>query len=223
MLTLFTSGSTDEPKVVNHSWEYIKECAAASIQEINLTDNDRVIDVFPANTIAHYTITAYPAQQAGAKLLSSNFNPYSYVENFKKFNPTVISLIPKHLELLKNTKGFADLDMSSVRYMVTGSSPITQDFIDAFTSKGVQTVANWYGMTEVPPPVFVGYNTPEFDLRTINADRHHIMFMPIGGYHGNLQQCYINGKATGDLFELGPCRFAQRIKQSDGDTWKTTV
>jgi|TARA_B100001094_G_scaffold40088_1_gene34679 long-subunit acyl-CoA synthetase (AMP-forming) len=223
MLTLFTSGSTDEPKQVTHSWDYIKECAAASIKEIQLTSQDRVLDVFPANTIAHYTITAYPAQLAGAKLLSANFNPYSYIENFKKFQPTYLSLIPKHLELLKNTKGFADLDMSCVRYMVTGSSTITQDFIDAFTSKGVQTVANWYGMTEVPPPVFVGYNTPEFDLSTVDQDRYHIMFMPAGGYSGDLQQCYINGKATGDLFKLGPCRFAQRMKKLNGDTWKTTV
>ena len=103
MLTLFTSGSTDEPKQVTHSWDKINECARASIKEIGLTSDDRVLDVFPANTIAHYTITAYPSQLAGANLLSANFNPYSYVENFKKFQPTVISLIPKHLELLKQT------------------------------------------------------------------------------------------------------------------------
>lgn len=223
MLTLFTSGSTDEPKQVTHSWDYIKECAAFSIKEIQLTSEDRVLDVYPANTIAHYTITAYPAQLAGAKLLSANFNPYSYVENFKKFQPTYISLIPKHLELLKQTKGFDSLDMSSVRYMVTGSNKIEQEFIDAFTSKGVQTVANWYGMTEVPPPVFIGYNSSKFDLTTIDQNRHHIMFMPAGGYNGNLQQCYINGKATGDLFEMDPVRFFKRAKDANGRTWKTEV
>lgn len=221
MLTLFTSGSTDEPKQVTHSWDTINECARASIREIGLTKEDRVLDVFPANTIAHYTITSYPAQLAGSKLLSAVFNPYSYVENFKKFQPTVISLIPKHLELLKQTKGFDTLDMSSVRYMVTGSNKIEQEFIDTFKNKGVQTVANWYGMTEVPPPVFIGYNSTEFDLQTIDEERFHVMFMPVG--FTNLHECYINGKATGDLFEMNPVRFVKRAKEANGETWKTEV
>jgi len=36
MLTLFTSGSTDQPKVVKHSWEYINRCAERSVREIGL-------------------------------------------------------------------------------------------------------------------------------------------------------------------------------------------
>ena len=212
MLTLFTSGSTDQPKQVSHSWEEINECARASIREIGLTKEDRVLDVFPANTIAHYTITSYPAQLAGSKLLSANFNPYSYVENFKKFQPTVISLIPKHLELLKQTKGFDTLDMSSVRYMVTGSNKIEQEFIDTFKTKGVQTVANWYGMTEQPPPVFLGYNTESFD------------FTPKKGYSVDFAddgECIINGFATGDIFDVANKKFLRRKQESTGNTWKT--
>lgn len=221
MLTLFTSGSTDEPKQITHSWDYIKDCAFATIREMHLTADDRVLDVFPANTIAHYTITAYPAQLVGAHILSSVFNPYSYVENFKKFKPTIISLIPKHLELLEQTKGFKDLDMSCVRYMVTGSNKISQSFIDTFRQKGVQTVANWYGMTEAPPPIFIGYNTEHFDLTTVDQRRHHVMMMPVGftGYH----ECYINGKATGDLFSMNPVTFVKRVKEPNGETWKTAI
>ena len=218
-LTLFTSGSTDEPKEVKHSWDYIKECATKSIKEIGLTKHDRVLDVFPANTIAHYTITALPAFLSGAQHVSSNFSTYTYPELFNRVKPTVIALIPRHLELLSNTKAFKQLDMSSVRYMVTGSSKIEQSFIDAFRERGVQTVANWYGMTEFPPPVMIGYNSTSFDLNTIKDD--HVMFYPIS--FSSLHECYINGKATGDLFEMNPVRFVKRAKETNGQTWKTKV
>jgi long-subunit acyl-CoA synthetase (AMP-forming) len=218
-LTLFTSGSTDEPKEVKHSWDYIKECATKSIKEIGLTKDDIVLDVFPANTIAHYTITALPAFLSGAQHVSSNFSTYTYPELFNRVKPTVIALIPRHLELLSNTKAFKQLDMSSVRYMVTGSSKIEQSFIDAFRERGVQTVANWYGMTEFPPPVMIGYNSTSFDLNTIKDD--HVMFYPISS--SSLHECYINGKATGDLFEMNPVRFVKRAKETNGQTWKTKV
>jgi hypothetical protein len=47
------------------------------------------------------------------------------------------------------------------------------------------------------------------------------MFMPVG--FTNLHECYINGKATGDLFETNPVRFVKRAKEANGETWKTEV
>ena len=220
-ITLYTSGSTDQPKEVTHSWKYINQCANDSIQEIGLNEDDVVLDVFPANTIAHWTITAYPSVLSGAQYVCSNFTPYTYIQAFKRLQPSYIALIPRHLELLQSVKGFKDLDMSCVRYMVTGSNKIDQNFIDEFKNRGVQTVANWYGMTEVPPPVMIGYNTSEFDLSTINQEKHHVMFIPVG--YSGLQECYINGVATGDLFEIDPVRFVKRAKTANGQTWKTEV
>lgn len=219
-ITLYTSGSTDQPKQITHSWDYIKQCAYASIKEIGLTEKDTVLDVFPGNTIAHYTITGLPALLSGAQYVCSNFTPYTYIEQFKRTQPSYIALIPRHLELLQSTKGFADLDMSCVRYMVTGSNSIEQSFINTFREHGVQTVANWYGMTEAPPPIMIGYNSSEFDLDTIDQNKHHVMFQPCG--YSGLNECYINGIATGDLFTTNPVRFARRAKESSGATWKTT-
>jgi acyl-coenzyme A synthetase/AMP-(fatty) acid ligase len=211
-LTLFTSGSTDEPKSVSHSWNYIKKCCEKSVKEIGLTSEDRILDVFPGNTIAHYTITSYPALLSGAHLHTSIFNPYDYIENFKKIQPTYIALIPRHLDILKKTKGFQNLDMSCVRYMVTGSGPITHDFINSFLDKGVKIVANWYGMTECPPPIMIGYNTPYFT----KIDKN-VSFADDG-------ECIINGWYTGDIFDVGDkIKFLRRKNQSNGKTWKTDI
>lgn len=209
-ITLYTSGSTKSPKLVTHT--SIKQHVQRSISEIGLTFKDRVLNVYPANVIANFTVTALPSIIAGAHLFNTNFEPFSYIKIFKEFQPTYISLIPRHYEILSKTKDWENLDMSCVRYMVTGSSNITQTMIDAFRERGVQTVANWYGMTEMPPPVFVGYNTASFD------------FVPREGYTVDFTdegECVINGWPTGDLFDVKNKVFLKRKVTSDGNTWKT--
>jgi long-subunit acyl-CoA synthetase (AMP-forming) len=218
-LILYTSGSTKEPKEVNHSWEYLNSCIKRSIKEIKLTKSDIVLDVYPANTIAHYTVTAMPAKESGAHLISLLFDPFNYIKMFNKYRPTYISLIPRHYEILKKTKGWNDFDMSCVRYMVTGSGKIEQQMIDDFLNRGVQLVANWYGMTEFPPPVMIGYNSTKFNFKTLNQD-DHVMFIPLDN---NLSECVINGRSTGDLFDMNNLEFhSRRIPiNADARTWKT--
>jgi fatty-acyl-CoA synthase len=208
-ISLYTSGSTKEPKLIHH--DSIEKYVLNSIKEIGLTSADRVLNVYPANVIANFTITALPSIIAGSHLFSMNFEPFSYIKIFKEFQPTYISLIPRHYEMLSKTKGWKELDMSCVRYMVTGSSNITQEMIDAFRARGVQTVANWYGMTEMPPPVFVGYNTAEFDFTA--RDGYAVEFTEEG-------ECIVNGWPTGDLFDIKNKLFLRRKIASNGNTWK---
>jgi acyl-coenzyme A synthetase/AMP-(fatty) acid ligase len=182
-----------------------------SVIEIGLRRDDIVLDIFPSNVIAHYTVTAQPAIAAGAHLITANFNPFNYVNLFNQYRPTFISLLPKHIALLEKTKGWESVDMSCVRYMVTGSQIITTEFIEKLKAKGVRTVANWYGMTEMPPPVFVGYDSESFD------------FTPKYGYtveFTDTGECVIDGMFTGDIFDLSTKKFIRRIKQSTNPTWK---
>lgn len=209
-LTLYTSGSTKEPKLVSH--KNMQMHIDRSVQEIGLTSADIVLDVYPANVIAHYTVTAQPSLAAGAHLISLNFEPYNYIKLFKEYQPTYISLIPRHYEVLSKTKEWDNLDMSCVRYMVTGSSKISQEMITAFRDRGVQTVANWYGMTEQPPPVFVGYNTANFDFTAKQG--YAVEFTDQG-------ECVINGFATGDIFDVKQKIFLKRKVATNGNTWKT--
>ena len=209
-ITIFTSGSTKEPKLITH--DSIEQHAQRAVKEIGLTSKDRVLNVFPANVIANFTVTALPALLANSHLFTTNFEPFSYIKIFNEFRPTYISLIPKHYDILSKTKGWETVDMSCVRYMVTGSGKIEQSMINDFRSKGVQTVANWYGMTEMPPPVFVGYNTASFD------------FTPKEGYSvefSNEGECIINGFYTGDIFDVKNKIFLNRKINSNGHTWKT--
>ena len=211
-IVLYTSGTTKEPKLIEHSdmLTHVKR----SVNEIDLKSYDTVLDVFPANVIAHYTVTAQPAIYASARLITSSFEPYNYIRLFRRFSPSVISLIPRHIEILEKTKEWNDLDMGCVRYMITGSQPVSQSMIDSLRSKGVQTVANWYGMTEMPPPVLIGYNSECFD------------FEPKDGYDlefSNEGECIINGIYTNDIFDIKTKKFLKRkVNGNTNNTWKTS-
>lgn len=211
-LTLLTSGTTKAPKQITHSWNYIDQCVQRSIDEIGLSSSDIVLDVFPANTIAHYTVTTMPAFRSNAQVISAKFEATDYIKMFNQYRPTYIALIPRHWELLKESTLWSNWDMSSVRYMVTGSGPVCQPMIDDFINKGVKVVANWYGMTEMPPPVLVGYNSEEFNLS------------PKPGYTVEFKddgECVINGFHTGDIFNVSNKKFLKRKDNSTSTvTWK---
>ena len=213
-LTLLTSGTTKSPKTVTHSWNYIEKFIQASIEEIKLTSKDIVLDVFPGNTIAHYTVTVMPAYRANSKLISAKFEARDYIQKFNNYRPTYIALIPNHWELLKEQPEWKNLDMSCVRYMVTGSGAVPQEMIDDFISKEVKIVANWYGMTEHPPPVFIGYNSESFDF---SPKKDYIIEFKDDG------ECVINGFETGDIFDMSTKKFLKRKIHPAGQTWKNSL
>lgn len=211
-LILFTSGSTKEAKELEHSWEFMNERMDISIKELKLTSDDIVLNVLPFNVIGYHTITAGPAMRVGATLINMNFDPFAYIRMFNKYHPTVIGLIPKHIELLEQTKGFETLDMSCVRYMIMGSQNVPKSMIDTMLSKGVKLVANWYGSTENPPPVLVAYNGTQFD------------FQKSFGYHVGFDQdglCFVNGESTGDMFNLSTKEYSHRLENATNSTWKS--
>ena len=62
-------------------------------------------------------------------------------------------------------------------------------------------------------------NSPSFDLGTIDQNRWHVMFRPMGE-HIRLAECMINGRATGDIFDMDTMQFHSRLDNADGKTWK---
>jgi acyl-coenzyme A synthetase/AMP-(fatty) acid ligase len=210
-LILFTSGSTKEAKELEHDWEFMNERMDISIKELQLTSDDIVLNVLPFNVIGYHTITAGPAMRVGATLINMNFDPYAYIKMFNKYRPTVTALIPRHFELLEYTKGFESLDMSCLRYLITGSQNVTQSMVDTLLAKGVKTVGNWYGSTEHPPPVFIAHNSSVFDFKDY-------------GYHVGFDQdglCYVNGESTGDVFNLSTKEYSHRLQNATNRTWKS--
>jgi acyl-coenzyme A synthetase/AMP-(fatty) acid ligase len=211
-LILFTSGSTSDAKEVIHDREFINERQDISVELLGLTKDDIVLNVIPFNVIGYHVISAGPANRVGATLIQMNFDPYAFIRVFNQYRPTVIALIPKMIELISHTKGFDTLDMSCVRHLIMGSQDVPEDMISMLRAKGVQTIQNWYGSTENPPPVFVATNGTKFDFR--NSYGYQVGFDQDG-------LLYVNGESTGDVFNLETQTYSHRLKDATKSTWKS--
>jgi acyl-coenzyme A synthetase/AMP-(fatty) acid ligase len=211
-LTLYTSGSTGAPKLVYHSAENISLYTCIAAKTIGLTSRDRVLNVLPSHVIGYHVVTAGAAAWANSHLLSVEFNPYMWFKIFREFKPTYTVLIPRHIEILSRLKEWQTVDLSSLRFVVTGSQRVKQEHIDSLLTRGVGHVSNWYGMTEFPPPVLVGHNSESFDLT--HTYGRTVEFTSEG-------ECVIDGHLTGDIFDLATRTFSHRKESATGSTWKT--
>lgn len=213
-LILYTSGSTAGPRQIHHRAESVNKFINMAAKAQGLTSQDRVLNMLPSHVIGYYTVTAGPAMAVGATLCTSEWDPYRWLKLFQEFKPTVTVIIPRHYEILSKLKGWEDLDMSCLRYLVMGAGTVKQEYIDDILSKGVQQVATWYGLTEFPPPVIAGINTDCFDLTRSYGD-YSVEFSDEG-------EIIIDGYLTGDLFDTTTGRFLRRKKEVIGvPNWKT--
>lgn len=198
--------------MVHHLAEDMDLYCRMAAMSIGLRSDDRVLNVLPSHVIGYHVVTAGAAQYAGAHLLTAQFNPYTWFDLFYKFRPTYTVLIPRHIDILSKLKQWRQLDMSCLRYVVTGSQRVEQYHIDSLLHRGVGHVGNWYGMTEFPPPVLIGHNSESFDFDHTHGRR--VEFDSTG-------ECIIDGHRTGDIFDVKNRKFSHRIAAASGQTWKT--
>lgn len=210
--TFKTSGSTGEPKTIVH--DDLTGYAYSACGLYTYTHRDRVLNLYPVDSIAHKTLTAGPMELLGGENYDLEWNPYAFCRTVEEFKPTVVGMAPGHLLQLLKTKDWYSLDMSGVRGVILGAAPVDQHMINQLHWRGVDTVYHTYGMTENPPPVFIGKNTPTFSLRTVNSHLFEVEF-PEGHLH-------INGKPTNDIFDVDgdTITFLRRTEEAVNTTWK---
>lgn len=209
--TFKTSGSTGEPKTIQH--EDLTPYAYNACGLYAYTHRDRVLNLYPTDSIAHKTLTAGPMELLGGEYLDLEWNPYSFCQAVKKFDPTVIGMAPGHLNQLIKTKDWHSLDLTGTR-VILGAAPINQDMLNQLNWRGVATVYHTYGSTENPPPFMVGKNSTSFSLRTVNSHLFNYEFD-----NGHL---YINGEPTNDIFDVDgdTATFVRRTEEAVNATWK---
>jgi acyl-CoA synthetase (AMP-forming)/AMP-acid ligase II len=72
------------------------------------------------------------------------------VETFNKHKPDTMLLFPSNYEQYEN---LSKLDLSHVRYVLTGGSTIPKTFCEKLIEQGVDDVVVIYGLTECLPPI----------------------------------------------------------------------
>ncbi|QOT75547.1 class I adenylate-forming enzyme family protein [Cupriavidus basilensis] len=182
LLLVYTSGSTGHPKGALHTQAGLLANARASWWAHGMTRDDHVLSVLPLFHVGGLCIQTLPALLAGAQVtLHQRFAPDAWLDACAQAQPTLSLMVPATLRAVLEHPGWPGADLSSLRGVMAGSSPIPRTYIDAFHARGV-ALGQVYGATETGPvsvvlrldqakarPGYAGWPQPEVQVRLADA------------------------------------------------------
>ena len=150
---LYTSGTTGRPKGVvlthgNITWNTMNQLA-----HMDIAGTDRAVCVAP---LFHATglgqITLPTLFKGGAVEVLRRFEPGALLRFIGERRVTSFSAVPTMLQMLCEHQDWDGADLSSLRFVNYGGSPVAERVARAWLARGVRVVQG-YGMTEAAPGV----------------------------------------------------------------------
>ena len=183
LLLVYTSGSTGQPKGALHTQAGLLANARASWWAHGMTQDDHILSALPLFHVGGLCIQTLPALLAGAQVtLHQRFAPDAWLAALAQTRATLALMVPATLRAVLEHPGWPRADLSSLRGVMAGSSPIPRAYIDAFHARGVP-LGQVYGATETGPvsvvlrldqamarPGYAGWPQPEVRVRLAGAD-----------------------------------------------------
>lgn len=150
---VYTSGTTGRAKgaVLSHgnlTWNAIN-----TIVDYDLLSTDRALMISPLFHVASLGMGCLPVLlKGGTVLLQERFVPSEALRAIEHLRATSISGVPTTYQLMLEAPEWADTDISSLRVMSCGGSPVPEHLRLAYQERGLAFTGG-YGMTETSPGV----------------------------------------------------------------------
>jgi len=145
---LYTSGTTGFPKGVMLSSKNILTNVIQIITAVNVSDQDCLLGVLPLFHSFAQNISIWTTAFLGAKTIILPKIERKWIIEGLKHKPTVIIAVPALFGLLCMLR---DLDLSSVRYFVSGGDALPDKIRALFEMVYRRKLCNGYGLTETSP------------------------------------------------------------------------
>ncbi|TPX00502.1 long-chain fatty acid--CoA ligase, partial [Schumannella luteola] len=152
-MIIYTSGTTGRPKgaVLTHgnlTWNALNVLA-----DYDVVSTDRALMVSPLFHVASLGMGCLPVLAKGATLLlEERFVPGDALRTIERERATSISGVPTTFQLMVEAPEWATADLSSLRLMTCGGSPVPARVREAYEARGLH-FSGGYGMTESAPGV----------------------------------------------------------------------
>lgn len=154
-LVLYTSGTTGRPKgaVLTHgnlTWNTVNQLA-----HVDVASTDRALCIAPLfHCVGIGQITLPTLFKGGSVEPVAKVDPAAILARIGEVGITSFSAVPTMLQMLCDHPGFAAADLTSLRVVQYGGSPVPARVAQAWLDRGV-TLQQGYGMTEAGPGVLM--------------------------------------------------------------------
>ena len=151
VLLCYTSGSTGVAKGVVLTQGALFFNVVNSVHMHDLTSADRVLTTLPMFHVGGLNIQTVPALHAGATvILHAKFDPDAALDAIERERVTLAVLVPAQLTAMMKLARWTTADLSSLRVLTTGSTIVSQAFVQRVHERGVPLI-QVYGTTETCP------------------------------------------------------------------------
>lgn len=181
----YTSGTTGHPKGAMLTHLNLGANAAQGRAWVpGLVDGDEVVyGVLPMFHAYGLTLCLTFAMSIGARLvLFPKFDVDLVLTAAKKHPPTFLPAVPPIYERLAQTARDRGVDLSSIRFAISGAMPLTAQTLELWESSTGGLLVEGYGMTETSPitignpiglarrPGAVGVPFPNTEIRVVDPE-----------------------------------------------------
>ena len=174
----FSSGTTGKSKGVVIGHEAVYERVDAANELLALKPGEVVLWVLPM--AFHFVVSIVLYVRVGAAVaIARDFLAETVAEMCRQTRATLLYASPMHLKLLANHP--RELDISSLRMVISTSTAISPADIERFTTKTGHPVTQAYGIIEIGLPIVnhlnaeqnpeaVGHALPAYRVEILNDD-----------------------------------------------------
>ncbi|KIN61687.1 AMP-dependent synthetase and ligase [Sulfitobacter noctilucae] len=148
----YTGGTTGFPKGVMLSHENFYVGAVANAHELNMQDGTIYLHAAPMFHIADLIWFPAVTLMAGTHVVIPAFTPDGTLEAIEAHKPDQVLLVPVMLQMVLQSEKLAKTDISSIRQIAYGASPITEAvLVKAFEAFPKASFVQAFGQTELSP------------------------------------------------------------------------